>query len=64
MVPFKYGYGETYRDNALVAMLKAGWLPKKYNDKIAYLYERENKYPIAWNTSNGLKRDCIKNGII
>lgn len=68
--PFTYGYGEHYQYTALEVMLKAGWLPKKYFDTHMgmegniYLYERENKYPILWNVSDGLKRDCIANGIL
>ena len=66
---FQYGYGEQYRDTALALMLKNKWLPSKYEAKAgfnscAYLYERENGYPILWNVSKGLKRDCIANGTI
>ena len=61
---FQYGYGEQYRYTALEAMFKSNWLPKKYNKENIYLYERENKYPILWDCSKGLKRDCIANGVI
>ena len=55
-------------------MAKAKWLPKKYkrcSDCLSsknevpnlYLYERENNYPIAWSVSDGLKKDCVSNGI-
>lgn len=70
VVPFQYGYGDMYRQTALEAMFEAGWLPKKYGKKNAndstdlYLYERENNYPILWNVSDGLKRDCIANGTL
>jgi hypothetical protein len=60
--PFQYGYGEHYRQTAIEAMHKAEWIPAKYDYKNAYLYERENDYPIIWNVSDGLKRDCIANG--
>jgi hypothetical protein len=65
--PLQYGYGEQYRTTALKAMLNAGWLPKKYQEtpfgrSSEYLYERENNYPIMWLVTDGLKRDCIKNG--
>lgn len=61
--PFTYGYGDHYRQTALEAMLKAGWLGDKYNEKNAYLFERENDYCIDWNVANGLKRECVENGI-
>jgi hypothetical protein len=59
---FQYGYGEHYRHTALIEMIKTKWLPKKYNQDNYYLFERENKYPIYWNVTEGLKRDCINNG--
>lgn len=65
---FQYGYGDHYRQTALVDMAKAGWLPKEYgtdfNDKgkSVFMYERENNYPINWIVSDGLKRDCVANG--
>lgn len=59
---FQYGYGDHYRQTALAEMLKAGWLPDRYNENNIWLYERENDYPIIWNVSDGLKRDCIANG--
>ena len=66
--PFQYGYGDHYRFIALKDMDKNNWIPKKYSPKpgfnsIYHLYERENNYPILWNCHNGLKRDCIANGI-
>lgn len=62
---FQYGYGNHYQQTALEEMQKAGFLPKKYNDKKEiWNYERENNYPISWNVTNGLKRDCIDNGKI
>ncbi len=61
-VSFRYGYGEHYRQSALEAMYKAGWLPSKYTDGSAYLYERENDYPIEWNVRDGKKKECIANG--
>lgn len=66
--PMTYGYDRAYEQTALKAMLTAGWIPAKYGEKLkhggdtTYLYERENKYPIMWNVTDGLKRDCIKNG--
>ena len=65
---FQYGYGDHYRQTALEAMAAAKWLPVKYRgrndngtDK-AMNYERENNYPIEWIVTDGLKRDCIRNG--
>jgi hypothetical protein len=69
-VPFSYGYGDHYRQSALEAMARAKWLPVKYRGRCdngshhAFCYERENKYPIHWNVSDGLKRDCIANGTL
>jgi len=57
-----YGYGSQYVQTALEAMLKAGWLPKKYTRETILQYERENYYPIAWNETHGLKREMIANG--
>jgi hypothetical protein len=64
---FQYGHGEQYYYTALQAMLKANWLPSKYEaapgfNSNAYLWERENNYPILWNCTQGKKRDCIANG--
>ena len=64
VAPFQYGYGDHYRQSALQAMFEAGWLPKKYGEKDVYMYERENKYPVSWNVSDGLKRDCVSNGTL
>ncbi len=67
---YQYGYGEHYKQTALYAMLDAGWLPIRYKRETAttsnssYLYERENNYPILWTVSQGLKRDCVANGIL
>jgi hypothetical protein len=66
--PMEYGYGDQYRHTALEAMAKAKWLPAKYRGRnergnVNFMsYERENKYPIHWLVSDGLKRDCIANG--
>jgi hypothetical protein len=70
--PFQYGYGDQYRHTAMLEMLKQGWIDNsKYTDILSkpdgnkkhYQYwERENNYPIYWNVTDGLKRDCIKNG--
>lgn len=66
--PFQYGYDEHYRQTALEAMAKAGWLPKKYctpakhGGLIVYLYERENDYPIHWSVSDALKREVEAHG--
>lgn len=68
--PYQYGYGDQYRQSALEAMHKAGWLPKKYRRAFdhtssnLHLYERENDYPITWSVTDGLKRDCTRNGTI
>ena len=59
---FQYGYGDHYRQTAVEEMLKAGWLGDKYNKDNAYLFERENDYPISWNVHSGLKRECVANG--
>ena len=67
-VHFQYGYGDMYRQSALQAMLEAGWIDAMYgvehpNGGNSFLsYERENNYPILWNCSDGLKRDCVANG--
>lgn len=71
---FQYGYGDHYRQTALEEMLRSKWLPVKYRhihrhmdtnvQKSIYDYERENNYPILWNVSDGLKRDCIANGTL
>jgi len=61
---FQYGYGDQYRYTASEEMLKAGWLPAQYKKDNAYLYERENNYPIEWIVTEGLKRDCVNNGIL
>jgi hypothetical protein len=72
--PYQYGYGEHYRQTALVAMYQEHWINNTdytadFNDrgksgkKGIYLFERENNYPIMWNVTDGLKKDCIKNGI-
>lgn len=68
--PFQYGYGEHYRQTALEAMSKNDWLPVRYDNNKPlkdgyaplFMYERENNYPIMWNVTDGLKRDCVKNG--
>lgn len=68
--PLTYGYGDSYRQTALEIMMKNGWLPKKYHDthmghdNNIYAYERENKYPILWEVSDGLKRDAVQNGTL
>jgi len=67
--PFQYGYGDQYQQTALAAMCKAGWIPKIYGERFPsgvdnlFAYERENNYPILWTVSEGLKRDCVANGI-
>jgi len=58
---FVYGYDSAYEQTALKVMLENKFLPKKYNKNNAYLYQRENNYPIYWSVSNGLKRDMIAN---
>ncbi len=59
--PFQYGYGDHYRQTALEAMAKAGWIPKKWA-KQTFRYERDNNYPVLWQCHNSLKRDCVANG--
>ena len=73
---FQYGYGEQYRYTALELMLDNGWLGKKgigrivgnkvkeYTSENLWSFERDNKYPILWEESKGLKRDCVSNGIL
>ncbi|MCP4648764.1 MAG: hypothetical protein GY853_01610 [PVC group bacterium] len=56
--PFEYGYGEQYKETALLAMVKSGWIPEKDYRQ----YEMNNNYPILWNVKDGLKRDCLENG--
>ena len=66
--PLQYGYGDHYRQTALGAMEKAKWIPAKYSGKTPnggkelWSYERENGYPIEWTASDGLKRECVRNG--
>jgi len=55
-----YGYGDQYRDTALVEMVKAGWIAP-IGDEL-YTYEQDNNYPIEWVVSDGLKRDMVANG--
>jgi hypothetical protein len=68
--PYQYGYGDCYRQTALEAMHKAGWLPAQYGEKYAngssklYQYEMENGYPILWHVSEGKKRECVANGTL
>lgn len=63
--PFQYGYGEHYKQTALEVMADAKWLPFKYRGRDEqFHYERENNYPILWTVSEGLKRDCVTNGIL
>jgi hypothetical protein len=59
--PFQYGYEDAYRQTALQAMFRHGWIPEKYKDEL-YMFERENDYPIYWTVNDGLKRECINNG--
>lgn len=60
-IPWQRGYGEFYRQMALEAMSEAGWLPEKYSGRNAFLYERENDYPIEWNLRKGTKREMLRN---
>ena len=60
--PFEYGYGDQYRYTALEGMRRAGWITAE--PEALYKWERENNYPVLWNVSQGLKRECIANGII
>ena len=59
--PMQYGYDDAYKQTALTAMVRAGWI-KKYTLDNAYMFERENDYPIHWEVWDGLKRDCVANG--
>lgn len=67
---FQYGYGNQFEHTALKLMAKEKWIPAKYRKINSngstnyYAYERENNYPILWNVTDGLKRDCIRNGIV
>jgi hypothetical protein len=56
-----YGYGDHYRQTALAAMDRAGWLPAEYSGDVRkhYEYERENDYPIAWTVEDTNKRDMV-----
>lgn len=65
--PLRYGYGEQYKQTALLKMLENGWikrstLPGGYTEETVFLFERENGYPIQWIIHNGLKRECKENG--
>lgn len=65
---FQYGYGNQYEYTAFEAMAKAGWIPAKYSKQNALgsndlqRWVRDNNYPIMWNESHGLKRECVANG--
>ena len=74
---FQYGYGEHYKQTALYTMYEAGWFRDYRQEKTTpdgekYRYttlsilrlEQEHNYPILWTVSDGLKRDCIANGIL
>jgi hypothetical protein len=43
-------------------MVRAKWLPKQYTTENCWNYERENNYPIIWEKTEGLKRECLANG--
>ena len=66
--PMQYGYGDQYRYTALEAMAAAKWLPPKYRQKRehggldVFSFEMDHNYPIMWNVTDGLKRDCVANG--
>lgn len=63
--PFQYGYGDCYRQTALEAMAKAGWLPPEYcgqSSTAPMCFERENGYPILWSCRDSTKRECVANG--
>ena len=60
-----YGYGDQYKQTALELMSKNKWLPVKYRKRLDMgQYEKENNYPILWRITDGLKRDCVANGIL
>lgn len=59
--PLRYGYGNHYQQTALELMVEKGWIDAKYK-KEPFMYERENNYPINWIVTDGLKRDCVRNG--
>lgn len=61
---FVYGYGECYKQTALVLLSGFKWIPRKYrNEKNLYLYERENNYPINWIVQeNCRKKDLLEFG--
>jgi hypothetical protein len=58
---FQYGYGEHYRQTALMRMLEAGWITG-YDNQSIYSFERENNYPIYWTVCEGTKKACKENG--
>lgn len=66
--PFTYGYGNQYQQSALEAMIEAGWIPKKYGERLPsgvmahYQYGRENGYPIMWIVYSTLKRTAKAHG--
>jgi len=68
--PYEYGYGDQYRNTALVEMGAAEWIPTVYigeesnGASRSCSYERENNYPIQWIVSYGLKREMIANGTL
>ena len=59
---WRYGYADHYKQTAFSVMEEAKWLPPKYFGDKAYLYERENNYPIEWIVRDGLKREMVANG--
>ena len=60
--PFKYGYGEQYRQSGLKAMIDSKWIKGYTKNDVSCRFERDRNYPILWNVSDGLKRDCVANG--
>jgi acetone carboxylase gamma subunit len=54
--PMTYGYGDHYRNTALLAMRNAYWIDNDSN------YEVRHNYPIIWIVYNGLKRDLKRVG--
>ena len=57
-----YGYGDQYKQTALIAMSEANWLPDARKRGELSMFERNNNYPIDWNVSVGSKRDMVANG--
>lgn len=59
--PLVLGYGDKYRETAIVLMAENGWIDGRYK-KEPYQFESDANYPIFWSmTRNARKKDIINN---